>query len=356
VVGVNNFEAREQYGLRLCADDAEMLYQQLLVSSFAPEQLHLLTNRAFEKSEGNNILSNLRSLTRDSAPDDLLLFYYSGALRQEGQNYYFVTMYGSKLPLSQVKEILAKAPARAKVVLLDISNAELLASKRDSEQRITEYMQRVLEHFEGISVLASYKVKPAKLDASQFTHYLVKSLAQQASKTSQDFITLQDVYQSLAADKVKLYPPQPESARQIILCRPTHEQRENFLSAYRYVIGVQQTLEHIQPKIHSSMEKSDCEFAINKLNLIVRPRLSANRHRSEEELDLASDLGRLSRSMKGLKNSLDTLRYQPLEASRNSRAIVSVFNDALQSAEEIADKLRATILPEETGTKRVKSY
>ena len=128
LVGVNTYEDKENYGeLRLCANDAEAVREQLIAGGYNPERIRLLTDRTTDLlPTRNNILKTLKAVAEATEPDDLLLFYYSGHGDEADDASYLVARDGQSMVLgdtavavSRVKHFMEEAPARAKVVLLD---------------------------------------------------------------------------------------------------------------------------------------------------------------------------------------------------------------------------------------------
>ncbi len=99
------------------------------------------------------------------------------------------------------------------------------------------------------------------------------------------------------------------------------------------------------------MDGNDCQYTIRILNLIMNFAPLPDTRPSEEELRLADRLDSLNRSLQSLKRKLDALRYRN-KADAMPLDILVLYSNLLQNAEELADSLRATIMPEATDRKR----
>ena len=361
IVGTNSFEEKDYYDQKqICPYDAETLYEQLLVSGFHPSRLHLLANDSLEWPESWRIVSCLKSMANRSASNDLLLFYYSGAIKPDGKNYYLYTfdmlpsnLASTAVPLAIVRQIMTQALAREKLIILDIYTIEIDAQEQDSKQLVDEFMQSVIQQLEGLAVLASYKKKHKNLACSLFTHALVEQFQQLAG--SDHCITTSQIYDNIPVNEFTLYPPAPNQAKQAIICLSGKEIGSYFLYAYRYLVGMQKSLERVQDILNNKDKVVQDDFmeAIRVLQLIQCYEEPEAQYPSNEE-------SRLNDQLQGLYQRIDLFMNRDIaallktskpadikrECERASALLQPILLDIIQKTNE----LRAAIMPSEQET------
>ncbi len=203
LVGVNRYDDAFNYGvLRLAVQDAEFIRDRLIGGGYDHGQIHLLTGDAATR---NNILATLQSVANATEADDLLLFYYSGhGEAVAGQGYLVgrdgrrVVLSDTAVPLARVEEILRKAPARGKVIIIDSCHSGADIGSRGPQAMSEEFIRQVFEQAEGMAVLSSCQQGELSYewtDQSQgvFTFYLLEALTGAADADQKGFVTVQDV-------------------------------------------------------------------------------------------------------------------------------------------------------------------
>jgi uncharacterized caspase-like protein len=241
LIGVNYYEDEPNYGhLHVGVKDVEAIYQQLIVGGFASEHIHLLTdNTPKELPSRNNILTALIAIAKATEPDDALLFYFTGHGDEEGRKSYLVprdgralTLKDTAVPISRVKEILQRAPAHAKVVILDACHAGVNINQKGPRRMSAAFIRRVFEQAAGLTILAScaqgeFSYELQTQEHSVFTHFLLEALQGKADRDKKGFVTVQDANRHVSngvktwASKRKIaQTPTLESqvAGDIILC------------------------------------------------------------------------------------------------------------------------------------------
>lgn len=206
LVGVNEYEDKFHYGqLNVCAKDVHSVREHLIDGGFEQNRIRLLTDDSHELPTRDNTLVVLKAIAEVTEQDDLLLFYYSGHGDEDEGESYLVMRNGRHLVLSdtavsisRIKEILSRAKARAKVIILDACHSGADIGKKGPKKMSAEFIQRVFEQAEGMAILASCKQGQVSYEwnskeCSVFTYFLLKALAGQADFDEKGFVTVQDV-------------------------------------------------------------------------------------------------------------------------------------------------------------------
>ena len=118
LIGVNHYDDFNNYGgLKLAVSDVTAIRQQLLTSGYDATRVRLLSDDEQELPTRNKILVALQSVADATAPDDLLLFYYSGhGDLTANQSYlvardgYAVSLADTAVSLKRIEEIIEKYP------------------------------------------------------------------------------------------------------------------------------------------------------------------------------------------------------------------------------------------------------
>lgn len=207
VVGINYYEDTRSYPqLQVCAHDATTLYQQLIAGGFKDRHIRILTDQRDRLPLRENILAELQVIAEATRPDDLLLFYFSGHGQAEGGAGYLVprngrgvALHDTAVPMKRVKEIIGKAQARAKVIIVDAchSGANLEAAK-GKRPMSAEFINNVFKEAVGLAIISSckeeqYSYEWPEKQCSVFTYYLIEALQGKADNDEKGFVTVQDV-------------------------------------------------------------------------------------------------------------------------------------------------------------------
>jgi len=248
LVGVNKYEDKTYPRLQVCANDLTALYQHLSTHGFSSDHIHRLGDTGPERPRREHILTTLKLVADATQPDDLLLFYYTGHGDVDGNEAYLVTQNGymanlehTAVSITQVKNIMHKAAARAKVIILDACHAGALLGTKGPRRMSPEFMRRVFYQAEGMAILSSCKQDQVsyeweKQKRSVFTYYLLAALQGQADNDEKGFVTVTDINRYVT-DGVKGWairnksPQTPtiqaEMAGEIIVCHYAQQPQEN---------------------------------------------------------------------------------------------------------------------------------
>ncbi len=220
LVGVNHFEEQQNFpALHVCVNDARALHTQLLHAGYTSERVRLLADDAEVLPTRPNILAQLKSVADATAPDDLLLFFFSGHGDVVGNVPYLIArdsrlavLAETAIPIAKVKAILQAAPARAKVILLDACHAGAELPGKAALPLSPDFIRRVFEEAEGLVILASSMQAQRSYEwpaqqRSVFTHYLLEALSGAADRDGKGFVTISDAARHVT-DGVKLWASQ----------------------------------------------------------------------------------------------------------------------------------------------------
>jgi uncharacterized caspase-like protein len=116
------------------------------------------------------------------------------------------------VPVARVKQIVERAPARAKVLLLDACHSGADVGQKGPRPMSPEFIQRVFEQAEGLAILSSCQQGQVSYEwrlreRSVFTHFLLEALAGAADRDGKGFVTVQDANRHVA-NGVKLWASQ----------------------------------------------------------------------------------------------------------------------------------------------------
>lgn len=220
LVGINEYKDKNHYGkLHVCTKDVKSLTEQLARSGYKNEHISKLIDESTEPPSRDNILTTLQAIASATTPEDLLLFYYSGhGDEQKGESYLVsqsgmaVNLRDTAVPLARVKEIMADAPALAKVIVIDACHSGENTGKKSGTQMSAEFIKRVFEDAEGMAILASCKqgeksYEWREQEQSVFTHFLLDALAGNSDLDKKGFVTVQDVNR-FVVDGVRVWASQ----------------------------------------------------------------------------------------------------------------------------------------------------
>jgi Caspase domain len=220
-VGVNTYENQVYYPpLQVCVTDATVLAQQFVTNGFLSEYMHVITDASVDnRPSRGNILNTLQTTAAATRPDDLLLFYYSGHGDVEGDESYLVCRDGwadslenTALSFSRVKQIMQKAPARNKVIILDACHTGAQIGSKGKVRMSPAFIRHVFEQAEGIAILSSctqnqISYESSKRGQSAYTYFLLQALQGHADKEEKGVVTVRDL-NNYVTDKVKAWAAQ----------------------------------------------------------------------------------------------------------------------------------------------------
>ena len=224
LVGVDEYNDETNYGrLHVCVKDVHAIRERLVSGGFDPKCIRLLDSTEYKPTRAE-ILAALQSVANATKPDDLLLFYYSGHGDEANDQSYLVAQDGRRLvlqdtavPIARIKEILERADARAKVIILDACHSGADISGKGAKSMSAEFIRRVFEEAEGLAILASCKqgevsYEWASQERSVFTHFMLEALQGQADRDDKGFVTVQDTNRYVT-DGVKLWASQRNASQ-----------------------------------------------------------------------------------------------------------------------------------------------
>lgn len=373
VVGVSEYEKGSPYSqleaynqLETCDKDAELLYDQLVVRSFHPSRLVLLTEHTIPLPNHEAILSRLQSTARKTGPDDLLLFYYSGFVDEDDNDGYLVArdslpqeLQRTATPMQQVKKIMLTAPAHAKILILDICHARVATSFEAQKEHIDRFISRIRERAEGVTILAAYKQQHPNSQNSVFVSLLKDTFAKFDSRTHNGVVTLQDIYQSLVSNDKPLLVSTTVT-ESIILYRHYYQGPNSYLfSAYLYVVKAYKTLEDVQTGLKvSAINESLCKRLLKVLDQVGDPPQPETDFPTSNEATLIDRVSVVHEYAGRVFDSIADMRYVcknspgSAEIEKKHTAILSELAKVLSNTALITDQLRNTLIPVDIGASK----
>jgi hypothetical protein len=207
LVGANVYEDKLCYPrLHVCTKDAVAISQRFIENGFLANHVSVLADNATYSPTRENILATLKTVADATQPDDLLLFYYSGHGDQDGSESYLVArngrmafLEGTAIPIRMVKELMQRAAARAKVLILDACHIGAAIGGKGPRRMQPEFIRRVFTQAEGLAILASctqnqLSYEWRKQERSVFTYYLLEALQGLADNDEKGFVTVSDIH------------------------------------------------------------------------------------------------------------------------------------------------------------------
>jgi Caspase domain/Protein tyrosine and serine/threonine kinase len=224
IVGVGEYEDSAYAPLPTCTDDAKALARQLISCGYGSNHIRLLVdggkdkdpfirelmgdNSRLSKPTKGNIIETLETVAKRTKSEDLLLFYHTGHGCQEKQEGYLVSYDGrsqslqhTAVPIGTIKDIMHKAPAQKKVIILDACRAETTSTTMKAPQPMPPaFIERVFEQAKGLVILTSCGAEEnsyvwEEKQRSVFTYYLLKALQNgDADFNGKDRISANDLY------------------------------------------------------------------------------------------------------------------------------------------------------------------
>jgi hypothetical protein len=216
LVGATRYEDKQHYKrLPVCTNDVQAVQQHLVVGGFQPEHISLLADGRSALPTRSRILYTLTSVAKQTAADDLLLFYYTGhGDEYQGQSY-LVANDGMKealaytaVSVAEIQTILHTAPARRKIILLDACHVGISDLSKGAQRFSEAFIKHVFDEAHGTVILTSCTrdqeswVRQER-DYSVFTYYLVQALNGEADCDQKGFVTVADIHRYVS-DKVRM--------------------------------------------------------------------------------------------------------------------------------------------------------
>ncbi|MBA2393512.1 MAG: caspase family protein [Ktedonobacteraceae bacterium] len=224
IVGVGEYEDSAYAPLPTCREDAKALARQLTSCGYGSNHIRLLVdggkdkdpfirqlmgdNSRLSKPTKGNIIETLETVAKRTKPEDLLLFYHTGHGCQEKQESYLVSYDGrsqalqhTAVPIAIIKDIMHKAPAQKKVIILDACRADVTSNSMRAPQPMPlAFIERVFEQAKGLVILTSCGAEEnsyvwEEKRRSVFTYYLLQALQNgNADFNGKDRISANDLY------------------------------------------------------------------------------------------------------------------------------------------------------------------
>ncbi len=223
LVGVNRYVDQITYGsLHVCARDAEAIADRLRENGY--KGISTLTDKTENKPTRNEILMALQTTAEQTAPNDLLLFYFSGHGEVEKNKGYLIArdsyrrnLEQTAIALSDVKETMRKAAANKKVIIIDACHAGANLGGKGARAMSKEFIREVYEKARGWATLASCEQDQKsyewmKKNQSAFTHFLLEALSGEADFHGNELISAQDAH-LYVLDRVKAWAAEKKLAQ-----------------------------------------------------------------------------------------------------------------------------------------------
>jgi uncharacterized caspase-like protein len=199
--------------------DVTATREKLAAGGFDAARMRLLTDESDELPTRANVMTALQAAARATEPDDVLLFYYSGhGSEVEGESFLvgrdgrYLSLEDTGIAVSRVKDILKKAPARAKVMVLDACHSGADIGGKGPQPMTPGFMRRVFEQAAGLAILSSctkgeQSYEWRREDQGVFTHFWLEALGGAADRDGKGYVTVQDAARHVTAG-VKLWAMQ----------------------------------------------------------------------------------------------------------------------------------------------------
>jgi hypothetical protein len=212
LVGINRYM---DFGpLRVCASDVEAITDTLQQSGY--ENIRSLTDGAERKPTRNEILMAMETTAELTGANDLLLFYFSGHGDVENNKGYLIAqdtyhrnLEETGVALSKVKEMMKKAAANKKVIIIDACHAGADLDSKGDKRMTEDFIREVYEKARGWAALASCEqgqlsYQWGEKQRSVFTHFLLEALAGEADFHDKKIVSVHDTH-LYVLDRVKAW-------------------------------------------------------------------------------------------------------------------------------------------------------
>jgi hypothetical protein len=219
LAGINKYVDESVRALQYSVNDVKALCDILTDNNrgaFEKENVKLLVDDPDETNKPirSNLMSAVKSLSECASDKDSILFYFSGhGIEQEGKSYLLpmdsrINVLGdTAIPITWIKETLAKSNARAKILILDACHAGALLGKAGSGQMTKGFNDTLFSPAEGMAILSSCKFNEVSYEWDEKTHgvfsyYLTEGLLGHADLDSDGVVTISEINRYVS-EKVK---------------------------------------------------------------------------------------------------------------------------------------------------------
>jgi hypothetical protein len=193
--------------LRYPDDDAYRIFAFLRSpegGALPEEQIRILVD---EDATKRNIKNTMEDIFGKAGPNDLVFFYFSG----HGLKGSFLPIdfdgVDNKLYHDEVNDILARSPAKYKLVIADACHSgSLLAMRGDKEpSMLTTYYETLAKAKAGSALLMSSKSEETSLESSGlrqgvFSHFLIRGLKGEADSSRDKIVSVQELFDYVQAN------------------------------------------------------------------------------------------------------------------------------------------------------------
>ena len=215
-VGVSNYRNTSGFSvIKQCSSDALNVFNAFRdikqLNAHTDHQVLLTSDTTAQLPSRGTIIHELRDLAFKSEENDRLMFYFSGhGQRIQGIDDHFLApedVYAADDPaamisMTQVKEILEKAKAKQKIIVLDscLGGPTGLGPKLHAASYSDKFFAEYLKEMKGFAVLtssASNEISYAQSDnpeLSLFTFFFVKALRGEPEALDDQILTLPKLF------------------------------------------------------------------------------------------------------------------------------------------------------------------
>jgi len=207
MVGIDHYEDPNVSNISCAVSDVEMIYRILVdpnLGGFSQEQVVLITDKSEKKPTRANILRSLKETLNKEV--STFLFYYTGhGIELNGQSYLVPRDVEADfpedrgIPLSTIKDMLAKSKAQSKVVILDACHSGESAAISEGTRMGNDYQNFLMSQIPNMVILASAsKNQIANEDAIQghgiFSLAMASGLSGEADTNGDGLITTEELF------------------------------------------------------------------------------------------------------------------------------------------------------------------
>jgi len=207
IVGIDRYDDLGVSNINCAVSDVEMIYRILVdpnLGGFAKEQVTLLTDNTERKPTRANILSSLKEVLNKES--ETLLFYYTGhGIELNGQSYLVPRDMEANLPedrsipLSMIRDMLARSRAQSKVIILDACHSGEGAAISEETRMGKGYENFLMSQIPNMVILASAsKNQIANEDVIQghgiFSLAIASGLSGEADTNRDGLVTTEELF------------------------------------------------------------------------------------------------------------------------------------------------------------------
>lgn len=209
VVGVASYD--HMPALRYTDDDAYRVFAFLKSpegGALPDDQVRILID---EDATRENVLESMKSLFSKAAPNDLVLFYFSG----HGLNGSFLPIdfdgFNNKIAHEEISLIFNNSRAKYKLCVADACHSGSLFAMRSTaeENLLNAYYATLSKSVSGTAIIMSSKAEETSLESSGlrqgvFSHFLIRGLKGEADKNNDKVVGIYELY-TYVYDQVRAY-------------------------------------------------------------------------------------------------------------------------------------------------------